>query len=250
MKKFQKLLICILFLALSACGGGGGGDSGTSNSGSSSPPAIGQASVLTDAQIISAIKATNSNWEGSNGHLSNGRPAGIWRWPNTPDQRIFVYLPAASNSVEQELVRKVNAAISTYNSKLSVYFVLEAVTVIPASGNVIRVGYNNSWIPPGSTDYNSYCANVSDVAGSGSLINPDSKNNIANPVYVNLGNNRCDVTQEIVNHEFAHALGFNVHFDFFGNTKSPDNFWDVLATLYGNPQSTLAENLVVKHAAK
>lgn len=242
----------IFAVALSACGGGGGGgdDGGNGNAGTSPTPPTSQANVITDAQIIAAIKATNSNWEGSNGYLSNGRPPGIWRWPNTPGQHILVYIPAASNSVEQDLARKVNAAINTYNSKLSAYFFLEPVNVLPTSGNVIQVGYNNSWIPPGSSDYNSYCANVSNVAGFGSLINPDSKNNITNPVYVNLGNNHCDVTQEIVNHEFGHALGFNVHFDVFGNTKSPDNFWDVLATLYGNPQSTLAENLVVKRAAK
>lgn len=250
MKNPQKILIGIFALALSACGGGGDGEGGNGNAGTSPPPAIGQGNTLTDAQIIAAIKATNSNWEGANGHLSNGRPPGTWRWPNTPGQHIFVYIPAASNSVEQELARKVNAAITTYNSKLRAYLVLEAVNVIPAAGNVIQVGYNNSWVPPGSTDYNSYCANVSNVAGFGSMINPDSNNNITNPVYINLGNNRCDVTQEIVNHEFAHALGFNVHFDVFGNTRSPDNFWDVLATLYGNPQSTVAENLVVKRAAK
>jgi len=34
-----------------------------------------------------------------------------------------------------------------------------------------------------------------------------------------------------VNHEFGHALGFNLHFDVSGNAKSPDNFWNVQATL-------------------
>jgi len=245
MKNFQKLVGSIFVVALSACGGGS-----DSNAGTSPPPVIGQANTLTDAQIIAAIKATNSNWEGPNGYLSNGRPPGTWRWPNTPGQHIFVYIPAASNAVEQELARKVNTAISTYNKKLGAYFVLEAVNVVPAGKNVVQIAYNNSWIPPGSTDYNSYCANVSNVSGSGSMITPDSKNNIVNPVYINLGNNHCNVTQEIVDHEFGHALGFNVHFNVFGNTTSPDNFWDVLATLYGNPQSTLAENLVVKRAAK
>lgn len=249
MKKSPKIVGSIFALALSACGGGG--DSGSSNVGANPIPAGVQAGVLNDAQIIADIKATNSNYDmAPDGRLSNGRSPGIWRWPNTPSQHIFVYIPSASNSVEQGLAKKVNAAINIYNSKLSAYFVLEPVSVLPVSGNVIQVGYNNSWVPPGSTDYNSYCANVSNVAGSGSLITPDSKNNITNPVYVNLGNNHCDVTQDIVNHEFGHALGFNVHFDVFGNTKSPDNFWDVLATLYGNPQSTTAENLVVKRAAK
>lgn len=249
MKKFSNIIGGIFAIALSACGGGGSGDN--TPVGNSSNPAGVQANVLTDAQIIADIKATNSNYDvGPDGRLSNGRPPGIWRWPNTPNQHILVYIPVANNAVEQDLAKKVNIAINTYNSKLSDYFFLEPVSVLPANGNVIQVGYNNSWIPPGSSDYNSYCANVSNVAGSGSLINPDFKNNITNPVYMNLGNNHCDVTQDIVNHEFAHALGFNVHFDVFGNTKSPDNFWDVLATLYGNPQSTLAENLLIKRAAK
>jgi len=248
MKKILIIAGSTFCVILSACGGSGNDDSG--NVGTSPIPNV-QSNVLSDAQIIADIKATNSNYDvGPGGGLSNGRSPGTWRWPNTPNQHILVYIPAASNSVEQDLARKVNTAINTYNNKLSVYFVLEPVSVLPASGNVIQVGYNNSWVPPGSTDYASYCANVSDVAGSGSLINPDSKNNITNPVYINLGNNHCNVTQEIVNHEFGHALGFNVHFDVFGNTKSPDNFWDVLATLYGNPQSTMAENLVVKRAAK
>ncbi|MGV7209592.1 hypothetical protein ACLB1G_17240 [Oxalobacteraceae bacterium A2-2] len=246
--KLSNIIGGVFAIALSACGGGGDNNSSGGNGSNSTGV---QAGVLTEAQIIADIKATNSNYDvGPDGRLSNGRPPGTWRWPSTPNQHILVYIPPGNTAVEQELARKVNTAIAIYNSKLSAYFVLEPVNALPASGNVIQVGYNNSWIPPGSTDYNSYCANVSNVAGAGSLITPDSKNNITNPVYINLGNNHCDVTQDIVNHEFAHALGFNVHFDVFGNTKSPDNFWDVLATLYGNPQSTIAENLVIKRAAK
>jgi len=64
-------------------------------------------------------------------------------------------------------------------------------------------------------------------------------------------NGRCNVTQEIVTHEFGHALGLANHFDGFGtNDTSSTAFWDVLATLYSNPQSTVTANLKVKHAAK
>ena len=89
-------------------------------------------------------------------------------------------------------------------------------------------------MPPrklGSTDYNSYCASVSDVAGAETLINPNIPNSIRSAVFINQGNIHCTVTRDIVNHEFGHALGFNVHFDVSGNAKSPDNFWDVQATL-------------------
>lgn len=235
---------------LSACGGGGSGGGGTGTVGTPTQPAM--PASLSEAQIIAHIKSSNSDYDiGPEGRpVSNGRPFGTWRWAGTPAQPIFVYIPAPGNTTEQDLANKANAAIKTYNSKLSAYVILEAVNVIPATGNVIQVGYNNSWVPPGSTDYNSYCANVSNVPGFSSTIVPDSRNNIQNPVYINLGNNRCNVTQDIVNHEFAHALGLATHFDAFGSTTSPDNFWDVLATLYGNPQSTRAENLVVKRAAK
>lgn len=242
-------IILSLSALLSACGGG---DSDGAENRPSQPVSQTPSPSLTDAQIIDAIKLTNTNYDtGPDGRpVSNQRPMGTWRWPSTPDQHILVYIPRPNGPVEEGLANKVSVAINTYNAKLSAYFILEAVSVPPARGNVIQVGYNNSWVPPGSTDYNSYCANVSDTAGFGSLINPDSKNNIRNPVYMNLGNNHCNVSQEIVNHEFGHALGFAVHFHEFGNTRSPDNFWDVLATLYGNPPSTLADDLVIKRAAK
>ncbi|MGI4719913.1 MAG: hypothetical protein ACRYGO_21485 [Janthinobacterium lividum] len=235
---------------LSACGGGGGSDGGDNTP--SQPGSQAPAASLTDAQIIADIKLTNTHYDtGPDGRpMSNHRPPGTWRWPSTPDQTILVHIPRPNGPVEEDLANKVAVAIKTFNAKLSAYFVLEPVSVLPVTGNVIQVGYNNAWVPPGSTDYNSYCANVSNVAGFGSMIVPDSENTIRNPVFVNLGNNHCNVTQDIVNHEFGHALGFAVHFDVFGNTTSPDNFWDVLATLYGNPRSTLAEKLVIKRAAR
>ncbi len=232
---------------LSACGGGG--DSG--GAGPGAPAGQATPATLTEARIIADINLSNAGFDiGPDGRpVSNQRPAGTWRWPNTPAQPLLVHIPAPGNAVEQDLANKVNAAIKTYNARLGAYLVLEATSVLPAAANVIRVGYNNAWVPPGSTDYNSYCANVSNAAGFGSTIVPDSRNAITNPVFMNLGNNHCTVTQEIVNHEFGHALGLAIHFDVFGNTTSPDNFWDVLATLYGNPASTRTENLVVKRAA-
>jgi len=84
----------------------------------------------------------------------------------------------------------------------------------------------------------------------GNVIQPDSQNGIkSNPVYVNLGNGHCDVTQAIVVHEFGHTLGLANHFNGFGIGNSTSMvFWDVLATLYGNPQSTIAHNLLVRRA--
>ena len=102
------------------------------------------------------------------------------------------------------------------------------------------------------TNYSGFCANVSTGPNLGNPIQPDNQNGIASkPVYVNLGNGRCDVTQEIVTHEFGHALGLAYHFDGFGGDGPAiaSTFWDVLATLYGNPQSTVSSNLAVRRAA-
>lgn len=71
-----------------------------------------------------------------------------------------------------------------------------------------------------------------------------------NVAWVNLGNGHCDVTQDIVSHEFGHALGLGSHFDGFGYGPSISRaFWDVLATLYGNPVKTLSAQIVVHRAA-
>lgn len=248
MKNTKRIFGGMFAILLSACGGGGGSNT------PSGPTTTGvQGAVLTDAQIVTYLKSANTNYDfNSNGikGSDNGRPVGTWRWSNTPDQHILVYIPPPSNSVEKDLASKVQVAINAINSKVGTYLILEAVNVLPAMGHVIQVGYNNAWVPPGGTDYNSYCANVSTAAGLSYVVTPDLQNNIPNSVFMNLGNNHCNVTQDIVTHEFGHALGFSSHFDVFGNTKSPDNFWDVLATLYGNPQSTTAENLVIKRAAK
>jgi hypothetical protein len=49
------------------------------------------------------------------------------------------------------------------------------------------------------------------------MILPNSEYGIAsNPVFVNLGNGHCDVTQDMVTHEFGHALGLANHFKGFG----------------------------------
>jgi hypothetical protein len=129
--------------------------------------------------------------------------------------------------------------------------ILEAINAIQASGNYIWVSYSTSYVPPGSTNYQSYCANVATGPSIGNVILPDNQNGIgSSPVYVNLGNGHCDVPQDIVTHEFGHALGLANHFNGFGIGDSISTaYWDVLATLYGNPQSTNAQNLIVRRAA-
>ena len=227
----------VLSISLVACGGGGSEGTSSGNSVASA----------TDAEVIADLKSSNIDF------LPTNRPAGTWRWLGTPSQHVLVYVPAPANgnTTEQDYVSKVATAIATLNRRLTGLLVLESTNSIPQVGNYIQISFNTSYVPPGSTDYASYCANVSTGPRLGNVIVPDSQNGIASsPVYVNLGNGHCDVTQDIVTHEFGHALGLNAHFPGFGTGDSISTaYWDVLATLYGNPQSTAAANIVVKRAA-
>ena len=251
--RYPKQMICILSLTLLMSGCGGGSESapsnGSGNVSAGNPP--GSTTVpAPDAQIVAYLKSSNIDFIPG----ANGRPEGTWRWPGTPDRHIVVYLPspAPGNATELDYANKVAASVSLLNVKLSGLLVLDLTDTRPPGANFIQVSYLTSYVPQGSSDYASYCANVATGPNIGSMIVPDAGNNISSgPVYVNLGNGHCNVTQDIVTHEFGHALGLANHFASFGD--APANSWtsayfDVLATLYGNPQSTSAANLVVKRA--
>lgn len=232
----------ILAMSLVACGGGGSDGS----AGSAQPTGEANATA-SDAQVAAYVKSSNIDF------LPGNRPAGTWRWSGTPAQKVLVHVPAPATATEQDYAAKVRTSIAQINTKLSGSLVMEATDTLPASGNFIRVSYGTSYVPAGSTNYAGFCANVATGPNVGNPIQPDQQNGIgSNPVYVNLGNGRCDVTQDIVTHEFGHALGLAYHFEGFGGDgpASSTAFWDVLATLYCNPQSTVASNLVVKRAAK
>ncbi|CAJ2902814.1 hypothetical protein [Burkholderia pseudomallei] len=235
-------------LMLGACGGGGGDEaSSTASTGTNSSAGTDNVTA-TDAEVVANVKSSNIDF------LPANRPAGTWRWSGTPSQHILVYVPTptSGNSTEQDYAAKANNSITQINAKLNGLLVLESTAAIPTNSNYIRVSYGTSYVPAGSTNYQNYCANVSTAPSVGNVIQPDSQNGIAsNPVYLNLGNGHCDVTQDIVTHEFGHALGLASHFNGFGGDGPSIStaFWDVLATLYSNPQSTPASSLVVKRAA-
>jgi hypothetical protein len=241
-----------LVVLLSACGGGGDSYSENNGGNASGSPAASADVPAPDAQIVAYLKSSNIDFIPG----ANGRPDGTWRWPGTPDRHILVYLPtpAAGNGTESDYANKVTTSVNLLNAKMSGLLVLDLTNSRPASGNFIQVSYLTSYVPPGSTDYSGYCANVATGPNVGSMIVPDAGNSIASgPVYLNLGNGHCNVTQDIVTHEFGHALGLANHFASFGD--APVNSWasayfDVLATLYGNPQSTPAANIVVHRANK
>ena len=241
--KFSLILAALLAVALSACGGGNSG----SENGNNQPTVT----TASDTEIIANLKSSNIDFFSN--FISLQKPAGTWRWLSTPSRHVLVYIPAPTdgNTTEQDYAKKVNNAILQINTKLRNLLVLEPVSVKPANENFIQISYGTSYVPPGTTNYQGYCANVSEGPGIGNMIQPNSEYGIAsNPVFVNLGNGHCDVTQDIVTHEFGHALGLANHFKGFGtgDAISPA-FWDVLATLYGNPQSTTAQNLIARRAA-
>jgi hypothetical protein len=203
---------------------------------------------VKESTIIAAIEESNIEFAKN----ANGRPSGTWRWPGTPSQPVTVFLVAPNNQQERDYADKVNRAIAQINASLYGLVLLTKTEVSPSSGNYIRVSYGTSYVPNGSHDYSAYCSNVSTGPGLGVPIVPDAKNGIAaTPVYINLGNGHCDVTVDMVTHEFGHALGLAKHFDGFGRggTSPISNlFWDVLATLYANPASTLAGSISVRRA--
>lgn len=239
--KFKFVAAALFVFVLSACGGGGGGGGG------SDQPAV---TIASDAEIVANIKASNVDFFSLLVWLQ--KSPGTWRWLLTPSRHVLVYIPASTNgsAAEQDYANKVKNAIVQINTKLRNFLVLEPVSVKPTNENFIQISYGTSYVPPGTTDYQAYCANVSEGPGVGNMILPNSEYGIgSNPVFVNLGNGHCDVTQDMVTHEFGHALGLANHFKGFGtgDAISPA-FWDTLATLYGNPQSTTAQNLIVRRA--
>ncbi|MCS0591384.1 hypothetical protein ACFQ09_06660 [Massilia norwichensis] len=233
----QSIGVLGMAVLLSACGGG---QSDAGNAGTNQ--------AVTDAQIVASIQSSNIDFVPG----ANGRLPGTWRWAGAPARHVTVHIPppSAASATEQDYANKVATSVSQLNAKLSGLLVLDISNSVPASGNYIHVSYGTSFVPPGSTDYLAYCANVSTAPNQGSMIMPGVDNGItSSPVFINLGNGHCDVTQAIVTHEFGHALGLANHFPGFGvGIDVPALFWDVLTTLYANPQSTTAANLVVKHA--
>jgi len=218
-------------LCLAACGGGGERSDVRAD----------------DAQVLSNVERSNISF------ATSGRLPGTWRWvdaaggtPNIP-----VFLPQALNAIESDYAAKVRAAVGVVNAKLGGTAVLSIVTTPPAS-NHIRVGYGTAFVPPGPGSSQNFCANVSSGAFQSNPIIPNSNNGIgSNPVWVNVGNGQCDLTQQIVEHEFGHALGLADHFSGFGDGPATSSaYWDTLRTLYSNPASTVKAVLVVQRAGR
>lgn len=206
--------------------------------------------TITDSQVLANLKFSNIDY---NPEQYTRQAIGTWRWNNATTPRITVYIPNPTTSQELGYADKVTAAVKVINHKLNGSLILET-TNVQSSTNNIRISYNTSHVPKGFTDYKSgsYCANVSTKPYSGNPIAPDWKNEISSTlVYVNVGNGNCEVSEDLISHEFGHALGLANHFEGFGIGAAVSvEYWDTLATLYNNTPSTTVDKVVVKRALK
>jgi hypothetical protein len=199
----------------------------------------------SDTEVVGDLKASNIDaWSG----------AGTNRWVGAAGAvpQISVYIPAPADSTQSDLAGKARTTIAEMNRKLAGELVLTEVSSAPATGGYVRVSYLTAFVPSGSTDYASFCSNVSTGPSASNPVSPSSPSGERNltVAWVNLGNGHCDVSQDIVSHEFGHALGLSNHFQGFGYGPAVSAaYWDVLATLYGNPVLTTAAKLVVRRAA-
>ena len=240
----KSILIGSIVLTLVACGGGGGG---------------GGVSSFTDSEIKATLVAnTFTNWD-----VYNGKPAVISRYSPDPMTRIVtirIYLPDASTSDEVDYRQKFLNSVALYNQKFLGYIKLDVINT-PLSFDVTnnqgywRISYNTAFVPTGSSDFQSYCANVSGGPNTGSNSYAPAAtttwtyvNNVLNKMvwWINLSNGRCSLSQDIVTHEIGHALGFTGHFSGFGDGPPiSDNFWSTLLTLYKNPLATPIDQVTI-----
>jgi hypothetical protein len=237
--KFHHLLAVSAISLITACGGGGGGEAENTSASDS-------AAVATDAQIRQYVNESNILATDP-----TNPSAGTVRWTgvNNSAPQIPVYIPAPTSATETDFAAKVRVAIADTNRKTGGRVALTEVNTLPSSGGFFRVSYLTGYVPPGSTNYAFYCANVS-YGGPGfgnntdaNAISTDYNNKIA---WINLGNGFCDVTQSTVTHELGHALGLRSHFEGFGYGDAISaSYWDTLTTLYANPLRTTASQLVI-----
>lgn len=237
---FLSLIALVTPLLLASCGGGLGTDDDE---------------PLTDSELRALVKA--SNIEHYRIPVGTGSPAvhGTSRWVGSnaaAAPQIAVFVPSPVGSTESDLATRVRQAIATLNQKLAGRLRLTEVTTLPTNTGFLRVSYLTGYVPAGSTNYQAYCANVATGPSLPDPVVPETSSGRfdARVAWINLGNGRCNVTQDIVIHELGHALGLGGHFEGFGNgTAISDSFWDALATLYANPVKTTAAQLAVARAA-
>lgn len=259
----MKKLAAILLIASMIAGCGGGKDEGDSTN------------VTLSNQSIIDYALSASDWYSM---MFSGRgydASGIRRYSANPSSNIVpirMYVPTATTTREADLRQKVLNSVDLVNKKLAglVSISITDAQISTQDSNVLamsqfyktdpnsqgfwRIGYDTAQLwDPAKPNYN--CANVSDGPFITSTAFSFSENPqwifTDNPInrsvkWINLGNGKCDVSQDTVIHELAHALGILVHFDGYGNGPAiSEGMWAVLLTMYKNPIGTKRENIIV-----
>ena len=221
----MALTLIATLVALSACGGGSGSGGG------------GNTSTASDTALLNYLDTTNV---ASVGFPWFGQfPGVVKRWA--------LPVPVKTNGEV-----RATAAMNAIESKLG-YTVFDRTSIANIPNDTITRGVifsqGTSFLPPGSNPQ-SFCANVAAGPNSGGYPGQfvQAPGTISTKLYVNLDNPQCAAGAEIVIHELGHALGLGSHFEGYGDSSGAisDNFWNVLATLYGNAAGTTKANVVIK----
>lgn len=221
----MALTLIATLVALSACGGGGGGGGG------------GNTSTASDTALLNYLDTTNVASVGF--PWFSQFPGVVKRWA--------LPVPVKTNGEV-----RATAAMNAIESKLG-YTVFDRTSIANIPNDTITRGVifsqGTSFLPPGSNPQ-SFCANVAAGPNSGGYPGQfvQAPGTISTKLYVNLDNPQCAAGAEIVIHELGHALGLGSHFEGYGDSSGAisDNFWNVLATLYGNAAGTTKANVVIK----
>ena len=259
-KKTKYLAVASLFPLLAACGGGGseGGDGDYNYS-----------SFLT---VMEALPLANEyqaieflgyeNVDGFNAAQFD-EPMSDYtaRWP---DSSVDVYFEPPEEGEYTTELNNAEKALDEINNDLAnqeINFTLNRVEQPPGDKSYIHVSFGTSYYD-GSGDPENYCANVATEKFLGYQvfpydstfhsmsckdIEPESCNTKRGELgyinaFVNISGDHINgvcATQEIIYHEFLHALGFHQHFDGYGIGASMTPLAkEVLYKLYSYPVGT------------
>lgn len=224
----KSLAYCLLPVLLAACGGGSDKKDSTTHSNT-----ISSTTVLEGYLDKTNISSYGFPW----GSVSSGISK-RWSLP----------IPVKTNGET-----RANPAMDAIEAKLG-FTIFDRSSIANVPNHEIKRGLilskTTAYLPAGANPQN-YCANVSAGPFLGNYPYPQefllNTGEISTVLYINLDNPQCIASADIVIHEFGHALGLGSHFQGFGDGPAINNdFWVVLATLYGNPIGTLKANVLLK----
>lgn len=176
------------------------------------------------------------------------------RWPGN-EIAVAMTKPTPGRGEHALYYGLVEQGVAEINRALSGVLRLVLTTNRVIGKTRVIVSFGTAYIPPEETErFDRFSANVSRGKGLGHRPARGENGEINGPwLYMNLGHDGpgCMLTKQIVIHEFGHALGLGRHFPGFGCGRQiiSNDFWDVLATLYGNDCGTSFPSLDIRRAS-